>query len=251
MTAPDLPALVAAIAATWPAAETRRVGRFTVARGAGGGNRVSAARLADPADPGNDLGAAEIAAVAAAQAAWGQPPLVQVFGPQAALDATLAAAGYVQRDATVILAAPVAEVAAAPPPVTCFDIWPPLAVQAEIWAEGGIGPARLAVMERAAGPKTALFGRQGDRPAGTAFLALHDGIAMLHALEIAPRARRKGLAAHMMRAAGAWAAAQGAHSLAVLVTRENLPAQGLYASLRLQPVGHYAYRTTPPGPEPR
>jgi hypothetical protein len=88
-----------------------------------------------------------------------------VFGWQEALDRLLAAEGYATRDETLILAAPAADIAEAPPPVSCFEIWPPLAVQEEIWDAGGIGPARRAIMRRAEGPKTALFGRINDRPA--------------------------------------------------------------------------------------
>jgi GNAT superfamily N-acetyltransferase len=115
-------------------------------------------------------------------------------------------------------------------------------VQEEIWVAGGIGPARLAIMHRAEGPKTSLFGRVNDRPAGTAFIAVHGKVAMLHALEITPRARRKGLAGVMMRAGADWAVAQDADTIAVLVTRDNAPAQGLYASLGLKPVEKYHYR---------
>jgi ribosomal protein S18 acetylase RimI-like enzyme len=46
----------------------------------------------------------------------------------------------------------------------------------------------------------------------------------------------------MMRAGADWAVAQGADTLAVLVTRANTAAQGLYASLGLKPVENYHYR---------
>ena len=42
------PELFEALAATWPAAETIRLGPFTLRRGAGGGNRTSAATLDGP-----------------------------------------------------------------------------------------------------------------------------------------------------------------------------------------------------------
>ena len=72
---------------------------------------------------------------------------------------------------------------AAPERMTSFTHWPPLQIAAELWAEGGIGPARLAVMERVQGPKTVILARAQDRAAGVAFVALHDGMAMLHGLE--------------------------------------------------------------------
>ena len=137
--------------------------------------------------------------------AWGQRPLVLVRPGEAALDATLAARGYVLRDASLILAAPAAEIADAGPPLTAIGCDGPLAAMAAIWAAGGIGPARLAVMARAAGPRTWLLGRLDDAAAGCAFVAAADGVAMLHALEVAPEARRRGLGAVLTRAAAAWA----------------------------------------------
>jgi GNAT superfamily N-acetyltransferase len=115
-------------------------------------------------------------------------------------------------------------------------------VQEEIWTQGGIGRARRAIMDRAKGPKTSLFGRINDRPAGTAFIGLHGDTAMLHALEIAGPARRQGLARLMVRAGAFWALDHGARLFTVLVTRDNDAAQGLYASLGLKPVENYHYR---------
>lgn len=232
--------LVPVIAATWPAASTTHVGPFLVPDGAGGGQRVSAARLYDPAT--EDATEAEIDAAIAMLADLGQPPLFMLLDHQEALDARLAARGFIHRDETCAMIAPSADIAAPPPPITCFPIWPPLAIQCEIWATGGIGPARLAVMDRAALPKTSFLGRTQDRPAGTAFAAIHDGIAMLHALEITPARRRRGLGATMMRAAAHWALEQGAADFSLLVTRENKSALGLYASLGFSPVGQYHYR---------
>jgi GNAT superfamily N-acetyltransferase len=232
--------IVETIRATWPpavAADSRplRPRRWRGRRQPRFG-RASARSVSD----GADVTRAEIAAVETAQRGT---PLFMVFGWQTPLDHALVAEGYSTRDETLVLAAPVADIAEArPPPVSCFEIWPPLAVQEEIWCEGGIGPARLAIMERATGPKTSLFGRIKDRPAGTAFIAVHGEVAMLHALEVIPSARRQGLARLMVRAAAAWAADHGARDFTVLVTAANDAAQRLYASLGLQPVEKYHYR---------
>jgi GNAT superfamily N-acetyltransferase len=233
--------LAPVIAATWPPAATVMAGPFCVPDGAGGGQRVSAARLSDPA--AGDATEAQIDAARGALADLGQAPLFMVLDHQSALDARLAARGWRRRDATLALVADAAALAAPPPPVTCFAPWPPLAIQAEIWAAGGIGDARRAVMDRAAPPKTTLFGRIADRPAGTAFAAIHGDTAMIHALEVLPRFRRKGLAAIMVRTAADWAAAQGAARIATLVTAGNGAARGLYASLGFDAVGQYHYRT--------
>ena len=231
-------ALFAVLDATWPPAEFRRSGPFTLRNGLGGGSRVSAATC--------DHGSADDAAIRTAAASMrdmGQSPLFMVREDEDALDARLAALGYGIKDPVIVLSAPVTALATQrPPPVTSFEVWPPLACQTEIWAGGGIGPARMAIMARAECPKTTLLGRCDDTPAGTAFVACQDGTAMLHALEIAPRFRRRGLGRHLMTAAAFWAQAQGADRLVVLCTRANVTAQALYASMAFVPVGSYHYR---------
>jgi GNAT superfamily N-acetyltransferase len=233
--------LAPVITATWPPAATVTAGPFTVPDGAGGGQRVCAARLSDP--HASDATEPQIDAALDALSALGQAPLFMVLDHQRALDTRLAARGWHVRDPTLALASDATALAAPPPPVSCFTPWPPLAIQTEIWAAGGIGPARLAVMDRAVQPKTTLFGRIADRPAGTAFVAIHGEAAMIHALEILPPYRRKGLAAIMMRAAADWAVTQGAARVATLVTAQNRPARGLYAFLGFDCVGQYHYRT--------
>lgn len=232
--------LMPALAATWPSAATRQVGPFTVPEPDPGGNRVSAARLSDPT--AQIVAEAQLDMAVTAMEIQGRAPLFQVLEHQVALNAMLDARGYISRDHTVALVIEADALAAIPPSVTAFDIWPPLAIQTEIWEAGGINGARRAIMDRAVCPKTSLFGRINDRPAGAAFVGLHGGIAMLHALEIAPAARRQGLAVHMMRAAAQWACDNDGTWLCVLVTQQNKGAQGLYASLGMRPVGTYAYR---------
>jgi ribosomal protein S18 acetylase RimI-like enzyme len=68
---------------------------------------------------------------------------------------------------------------------------------------------------------------------------------MVHALEVRPEARRKGLARHIMRHASAWAEGQGAKYLALAVTRANVGANALYSSLGMEVVGQYHYRMAP------
>lgn len=230
----DLPALTEA---TWPAASVRRVGPWAIREGQGGGQRVSAAGVAGAwAD-------ADIPQAEAAMAALGQEPLFVIWPGDAALDAALAARGYRVNDPVVAYAAPCAALAdPAPPFLTTFPHWPPLGIAAALWAEAGTGPARLAVMDRATGPKCAVLGRAGDRAAGVAYVACHGGLAMLHALEVAPQLRRQGVAHNILRAAAGWAQDQGAHTLALLVTEANAGARALYASLSMQVVGQYHYR---------
>ncbi|MBL9048983.1 MAG: GNAT family N-acetyltransferase [Tabrizicola sp.] len=218
--------------ATWPPASYRTLGPFTLRDGAGGGKRVSAASCDGPVTE---------AEVDAAEAAMAQP-LMLIRAGQDRLDATLAARGWQIIDPVVAYAAPVQALTADLPTLAAFPHWPPLEVARSIWAEGGIGPARIAVMERVGGPKAALLARSGDRPAGAAFVACHGSEAMLHALEVRPSHRRQGVGQTLIHAAANWAAAQGATRLSLVVTRQNAAARALYARLGMETVGQYHYR---------
>lgn len=227
--------LIAAMEPTWPPAARRQAGVITLREGRDGGQRVSAAT----AGPGWD--AAALDAAEAAMRAMGQYPLFQL-GEDAALDTELVRRGYRLVDPVVLMAAPLSDLPAGPERMTAFPHWPPLQIALSIWQEGGIGPGRIAVMERAAGPKAALLGRTGDRPSGAGFVAVSGSLAVLHALEVLPAMRRQGAGRNLVLAAAAWARAEGAERLALAVTEANHAARALYASLGLQAVGRYHYR---------
>ena len=223
------------LSATWPAAREWTVGPFRLRDGAGGGQRVSAATCHGPWTEADIL---------RAEAAM-TPPLFQLRDDQQDLDAALAARGYAVKDPTILMQAPIAAIAAPPRPVSLLHCWPPLAMQREIWAAAGIGPARIAVMHRARDLPQSFVARFRNRAAGAAFLAIHDGIAMVHALEIEPAFRRQGVARWMMTGMAHWAQAQGAHTIALAVTRANTPARALYSGLGMEQAGAYHYRTGP------
>ena len=230
----------AVIDATWPAAARQTVGPWTIRSGAAGGNRASAATATGP------VTADDVTQAAQAMRDLGQEVVFMLRPGDDALDAVLADAGYVTRDQTIIRACPVGVLTQGiVPPVTAFTVWPPLAAQRDIWADGHIGSARLAIMDRVTGPKTTLFGRINDRPAGTLFVALHGDTAMLHALEVSVNHRRKGLARHLTVAAAQWAQRQGAAQFSLLVTSANIGANALYERLGLAEVGRYHYRALP------
>ena len=105
----------------------------------------------------------------------------------------------------------------------------------------GIGPARQAIMDRVQLPKAAILGRAEDRAAGVAFVAVSNGIAVLHALEVLPVMRRKGSAGWMLREAAFWAAAQGAEQMLLAVTAGNSAALALYRGLGFTDIGGYSY----------
>jgi GNAT superfamily N-acetyltransferase len=225
---------------TWPAARYDTSGPFTLRLGQGGGNRVSAATQNATFTP-DDLPRAENA-----MRALGQDPLFMIRPDDIALDAALDERGYAIRDEVMIYTCSIERLCDRPlPRVTVFTIWQPLAIMTEIWAKGGIGPGRLAVMERAQGPKTGLLARLNEKPGGTGYVAIHNGIAMLHALEILPHQRAQGLGGWMMRGAALWAKRQGAHTFSVICTTANTGANALYASLGMDAVGTYHYRYIP------
>lgn len=229
--------MAAAMEATWPPAETRRLGPWVLRDGRGGGKRVSAASLAGDFDP------ATLAGVERAMQATGARPLFQLVPGQDALDAALAARGYAVVDPVVIYAARLADMPQiAPPPMTTFPHWPPLGIAADLWAEGGIGAARLAVMHRVAGARCAILARNSDRAAGVAFVAMDGPVAMLHALEVTPALRRQGSARHILQAAATWARDNGGLDLGLAVTEANGAARALYASFGMRVVGRYHYR---------
>ncbi len=203
--------------------------------GAGGGKRVSAATV-EGVWATEDLPMAE-----AAMRQMSQKPLFLIRDGDAALDTTLAARGYAIIDPVVAYSAPVTRFDA-PAQMTTFPHWPPLSIAENLWADCGLGPARIAIMHRALGPKTVILSRSADHPAGVAFVACHGPIAMLHALEVIPSLRRQGSAQNILRAAAHWAGDQGASALALVVTQANVAARRLYEGLGMQVAGQYHYR---------
>lgn len=234
---PDASKTYAVVEATWPPHEVLTCGPFTLRDGRGGGKRVSAGTLDHPAED------ADITRAEEAMRDLGQVPLFQLREGEDAFDAQLERLGYNVVDPVTMYAASAEALATERPPRTAaIPAWEPLKIMEEIWATGGIGPARIEVMKRAKGPKTGLVSRWNDQPAGTAFLAMHDGIGMVHALEILPQHRRQGLGRWLMLRAAFWVLAQGGHTLSVICTTRNQGANGLYTSMGMQVVGHYHYR---------
>lgn len=236
------PKYYAVVEATWPTAAKRQLGPITLREGQGGGSRVSAASVEGSATE------AEIETAEQAMRAMGQDCLFMIRDGQDDLDAQLGARGYLVKDPVNLWVCPIEKLMDVEiPRVTTFALWSPLEIQREIWIAGGIGMARQAIMERASCPKAALLGRYDDKPAGAGFVAVHDGVAMVHALEILPHQRRRGMGVWMMRQAAFWAAENGATEMAVLCTKENAGANGLYASLGMTNGGQYHYRQLPSG----
>lgn len=242
MGAPDPDRLMAAVDATWPPAEVRQADGWTLRRGAGGGKRVSAASVADPEAPVPDIDLAN-----EVMRGWGQAPLYRLMpdgrSVEGELDAALEQRGYSIVDPVVVYLARAGELSdGRDETARVVRLSTRLALADEIWRAGGIGPARRAVMRRAAGPKTVMMARVADRAVGVAFVACDRDVAMIHAIEVLAGARRQGAGEVLLRGAASFAAEAGAHWLALAVTEANAAARALYQKLGMTEAGRYHYR---------
>ena len=173
----------------------------------------------------------------------GKTPLFMITEQDLDLDHALANAGYDVIDPVNIYSTTIdTMITERPPKVSMFSVWPPLAIEIDMWAEGGISDARVNVMKRVQGPKTSILARWNDHPAGVGFAAVHGKDAFVHAVEIRPHQRKQGVASWLMKQAAFWAAEQGASRLNVACTKANVAANALYRSIGMKVVGEYHYR---------
>ena len=226
-----------ALEATWPAAQKQDIGPWIIRNGKGGGKRVSAAT------PKQDWRVADIPQAEDAMQAFDQNPLFMITPADQDLDNALMDAGYEVIDPVNIYATPIELLThERPPKISMFSVWPPLAIQQDIWANAGINDARLDIMKRVTSPKTTILARWNDHPAGVGFAATHGVEAYVHAVEIRAHQRKQGVASWLMKQAAFWAREQGAVRLNVACTKANEGANALYRSIGMQVVGEYHYR---------
>jgi len=235
---PSAKEIMDVVSGTWPAAREFPCGPFILRDGKNGGKRASSATLENLNFTQTDI---ENAAVEMQKI--NQPPLFNIRDGDEKLDSALAQMGYRSFDFVTLFAAPtkiLAQHESNEMNAICAD--EPIAAMAEIWAAGNITPARIDVMRRTKGPKTYFLGRINDTPAGAAYVAVHKGIAMVHALEVLAAARRQGLGLQLMASAASWALKQQAKTFALAVVSSNQAACGLYKRLGMTEVGNYHYR---------
>ncbi len=226
-----------AMDATWSPAEIIGTEPWTLRRGLGGGKRVSAATTDRAVDQ------AEIDLAVSAMCAMDQTPTFMIRNGNEDLDRQLDNMGFCLVDPVLILSGPVENIAKIDPaPLAAIPSVEPLALMEELWIRSGINQGRIDVTLRTHGPKTWLFSRHDDKPAGGAFAAVSGRIAMVHALFVIPAQRRAGVGRNLMGRAAIWGRENGATDLAVVTTGENLPAQGLFRGLGMEIVGNYHYR---------
>ncbi|SDY34129.1 Acetyltransferase (GNAT) family protein [Jannaschia faecimaris] len=225
------------IDACWPAERIVTQGPWTLRITPGAGGRVNAMS-------GNAVD--HIDAAEALARDNGLCPSFIIHPEQAALDRALARRGYGIEDAVTIWTIDIASLTTTPMPyATAFSIWPPLQIMRDIWAEGGhVGPERQAVMARAAKPG-GILGRVDDRAAGVGFVAADGDMAMLSAVEVLTRHRRKGVAGNILRAAAHWARDHGCTRLSLVAASDNAPANATYASHGMKAAAAYHYRRAP------
>ena len=185
----DFGDILTALDATWPAAARQSMGPWIIRDGQRGGKRVSAAT------PNSDWTPADIQKAEVAMQDLGQTPLFMITDKDPNLDQALATAGYDIVDPVNIYSTPVDTLTTErPPKVSMFSVWPPLAIEIDMWAEGGISDARVNVMKRVQAPKTSILARWNDHPAGVGFAAVHGNDAFVHAVEIRNHQRQQGVA---------------------------------------------------------
>lgn len=234
-----VPDLYAALVASRPAETTAEFGPWRLHRGVGAAWRELAAMLEGPLD--------DPAPAIAAMRDEGERAAFLVREGEAELEEMLAERGFIAEGWTLLYAGSSASLAFHAPDLAVIDCDGPIAIMGELWAEAGADPERLAAMERVAAPKRFLLGRHGDRTAGAAFVSAHGCVAMLNAVIVAPRARRRGLGRRFAQYAASWAVNQGAGTLGLAVEADNAPARALWEGLGMQQVGSYHYRAAPKG----
>lgn len=233
---PDVQRLYQVVDHTWPAYSFVPFKGWMLRDGAGAGKRASAATQIDAG--------ADIAVAERAMENLDQSALFMIRDGDDALDAQLAEAGYRMIDPVTLYACPI-EVLLPQEPLPAahtYDVWPPVHIMREIWERGGINDARVALMDRAPAPKTALLGRADNAPVGTGFVGIDNDIAMVHALEVLSDFRNKGVARMMMHHAARWAQRNGAAVMSLVTTDANAAANALYHAMGMTKIGHYHYR---------
>jgi N-acetylglutamate synthase len=240
---PDVAALERATLTCVPAPRTGFDGPFVVRAFAGGTGRANAASSLDPA-PDPDL-TARIARIEARYLALGMAPRFRStpLDPPG-LAALLAARGYVEKDETVILLAPVATVAAPDASVQALPApdadWMAVTATAEHQT-----PARRREKEGTP-PLLTVPGawvtlREAGTAAAVASVVAAGPIAAYFDLAVRPEQRRKGLAARAVRAAADWAVGQGAEWFFCQVAASNAASLALNQRLGLAEAYRYRY----------
>jgi GNAT superfamily N-acetyltransferase len=240
---PDANALERATLSTIPAPRIAFDGPFVVRAFEGGTGRANAASSLDPA-PDADL-AERVARIEALYAAHGLPPRFRSTPlDPAGLAPLLAERGYVEKDETVILLAPIGAIAAADPAARALPApdadWMAVTATAEHQTparrrEKEATPALLMV------PGAWITLHEAGEAAAVISVVAAGPVAGFFDLAVPPSHRRRGLAARAVRAAAHWAQAQGAQWLFCQVAAANAASLALNTGLGMAEAYRYRY----------
>ncbi|MDP9393760.1 MAG: GNAT family N-acetyltransferase [Actinomycetota bacterium] len=244
----------------WAPFETAELGGWLLR--AGGGFTGRANSVLPLGDPGLPLDEA-LERVAQWYAERGIRPRFQLPLPLAAdLADALEARGWRRVDDSLVLTAPLDTVLArtadlvaaaagrgapAPPPVDLAD------TPSEAWLSlyhyrgGDLPPVARQLLVTA---RTRAFATASEDGAAVAVgrVAVSGRWAGVTAMEVAPHARRRGLAAHVLGALGGWAGERGADAVYLQTMATNEPALALYRRLGFTMHHPYHYRWAPERP---
>jgi GNAT superfamily N-acetyltransferase len=224
---------------SWPPIKKFKMGSWTIREGGGGGNRVSATSL----NNSNSFLKTDIVLAETAMKTLGQPYIFRIGKEEIKLDLTLEKFGYNIVTPSYIYGCDIDRVSNFDiPPITTFNVWPPLEIMKKIWIEGGMSENRISVMQRSKGEKTTILGRASNKVAGCAFVSIYNGISMVHSVFVHPSFRLKGLGRYMLYKSAQWAKDRGSSYITLQVTEQNKGARSLYSNLGMEVIGSYHYR---------
>ena len=241
LAADDLRRFERAHVKAWPALETATIDGWLWRYSGGASQRANS--VSTLSFTGSDPAAA-LDAVEARYRAKGVPARFHTFDVSAPADVTalLDARGYGDGETTITMAKPVNGTGATAE-VEVTDH-----AGAE-WREvylAAITESRRAINSRILdaipGPRAFFACRRAGRVVATALSVVDDGCAVVECVASREDARRQGAALAVLTALEAWAADQGARSLALQVSATNPAALALYRQLGFMPAATNRFR---------
>jgi N-acetylglutamate synthase len=234
--------------AGWPARETEPLGQWQLRAHAGITGRANSAMAIG--DPGQPVPAA-LEAVAQWYADRGLAPLLQL--PLAdPLNPVLADLGWARQHVTIVQVAPVSALLHSLPrrdDLTASVTPVPTAVWLSLMHDLDAADPDTHV-EILTGPEVVGFATlcRGDEPVGIGRVSIEGDWAGVTSVDVAPDARRQGVASAVMRSLVSWAGERGAQATYLQVRAANNAALRLYGALGYVTHHPYVYRAVEPRP---